>query len=226
MTTVQRVTQILGWVFVVVAVWGAVISGTVMESDPALAPLLLGLFPVNFLHNLVHLLFGIWALRAARSVDDSRTFSVVAGSVFLGLAALGLLIPDGLGALPLGSHDIWLHAVFGLVLVATGVVASARAADTFVEPGRTRTVLPPTLAATMASSPDADLTLPPIEPDWPEGRADPSVPGRATPEEAAAAAPPSAADPVVDEEGPGPETDEPTPGRESPDESAERKDRH
>lgn len=146
MTTVQRVSQILGWVFIVLAIWGAVITGTVMEADPALTPRLWGLFPLNFLHNLVHLLFGIWALRAARSVDDARTFAVVAGATFLVLAVLGLFIPDGVGAMPLGSHDIWLHALLGLVLAATGVAASSHAADAFMEPGRTRTVMPPATA--------------------------------------------------------------------------------
>jgi hypothetical protein len=38
-----------------------------MEADPARAPQLLGLFAVNVLHNVVHVLFGIWGLAASRT---------------------------------------------------------------------------------------------------------------------------------------------------------------
>lgn len=143
MTTVQRVAQVFGWVFVVVAIWGAVITGTSMEADPDLAPRLWGLFPVNFLHNLVHLLLGIWGIRAAGSVDDARTFTVVAGTLYIVLAVLGLFLPDGLGFLPIGGSDIWLHAAAGVALFGTGAAASSAVTATRVAPGRTRTVLPP-----------------------------------------------------------------------------------
>ena len=169
---VQRVAQILGWIFVAIAIWGAVVAGTTMEADPALAPALWGLFPVNFIHNLVHLLFGIWAIRAARSLDDARTFAVVAGIAYIVLAVTGLFAPDGFGALPLGGNDLWLHAALGCGLFVTGVIASTTAIDTPLEPGRTRTVLPPA----SASSPAGTITRPPGEPVRPEATGTPGEP--------------------------------------------------
>lgn len=167
---VQRVAQILGWIFVAIAIWGAVVAGTTMEADPALAPALWGLFPVNFIHNLVHLLFGIWGIRAARSLDDARTFAVVAGIAYIVLAVTGLFAPDGFGALPLGGNDLWLHAILGCGLFVTGVIASTTALDPPLEPGRTRTVLPPT----SASTPEGTITRPIGDPVPPEAPAPPT----------------------------------------------------
>ena len=64
--TVQRVAQIFGWIFVLVALWGFFVSRGSMEAGPD-APAILGLFPVNLLHNLAHLILGVWGIVAARS---------------------------------------------------------------------------------------------------------------------------------------------------------------
>lgn len=36
---------------------------------------LLGIFPINILHNLVHLAVGVWGVAAYRSYDGSRNFA-------------------------------------------------------------------------------------------------------------------------------------------------------
>ena len=94
MTTVQRAAQIFGIVFIVVAIAGFVASGMSMEADPEHAPHLLGLFPVNVLHNVVHLLFGVWGLVASRTFEGSRTYGRVGGVVYLLLAVLGFVSRD------------------------------------------------------------------------------------------------------------------------------------
>ena len=126
MTTVQRVAQILGAVFLLVGLLGFVAGGMSMESDPAEAPHLLGLFPVNVLHNVVHLLFGIWGLIASRTWDGARAYSLVAGGTYLVLAVLGFLVPNTFGLIPIGGNDIWLHALLGAALLGAGVTAGAR----------------------------------------------------------------------------------------------------
>lgn len=124
MTTVQRVAQIFGIVFILVAIYGFTQTGMAnMESDPARAPQLLGLFPVNVLHNAVHLLFGIWGLVASRSFDGARSYARIAGVLYLVLAVLGFVVPNGFGLVPLGGYDVWLHAVLGLVLAGVGFTA-------------------------------------------------------------------------------------------------------
>ena len=118
MTTVQRFAQVFGWVFVLVAVIGFIASMGSMEADPATAPHALGLFPVNLLHNLVHLLFGIWGIAASRSFDASKSYTLIAGVAYLFLAVLGVLTPDFFGIMPLGGNDIWLHVLLGAGLLA------------------------------------------------------------------------------------------------------------
>lgn len=123
MTTVQRVAQIFGVVFVLIAILGFVTSGASMESDPDRAPHLLGLFPVNLVHNLVHLAFGIWGLAASRSFSGATSYARIGGVIYLLLAVLGFVAPNGFGLVPLGGHDIWLHALLGIALAAIGFTA-------------------------------------------------------------------------------------------------------
>lgn len=126
MTTVQRVAQIIGWVFIVIAVLGFFATGFSMEADLARAPRLFGLFPLNFLHNLVHLGFGIWGVWAASTWSSAKSYCQIAGVIYLALTLLGFLIPTTFGLMPIGSHNIWLHALLGVVLVYFGFTARER----------------------------------------------------------------------------------------------------
>jgi len=123
MTTVQRAAQIFGIVFLLVGIAGFFVTGLSMEADPEHAPRLLGLFPVNALHNVVHLLFGVWGLVASRTFEGSRSYGRIGGIVYLLLAVLGFVSPDMFGLVPIGDHDIWLHAVLGIALAAIGFTA-------------------------------------------------------------------------------------------------------
>lgn len=119
-TTVQRVAQIFGWAFVLVALLGFFTSQGSMESDIEMAPRVLGLFPVNLLHNLTHLLFGVWGILAARSFAAARNYCRISGVAYLGLVLLGFIAPEMFGLMPIGSHDIWLHALLGAGLAYFG----------------------------------------------------------------------------------------------------------
>lgn len=123
MTTVQRAAQIFGIVFILVGILGFLASGTSMEHDPQLAPKILGLFPTNLLHNIVHLAFGAWGLVAARTFSGARTYGRVGGIIYLVLAALAFVDPTTFGLIPIGGNDIWLHAVLGIALAAVGFAA-------------------------------------------------------------------------------------------------------
>lgn len=123
MSAIQRVAQVFGIVFIVVAILGFVVSRGSMEADPAFAPKILGLFPVNLLHNLVHLLFGIWGLAAARSFAGAKSFAQIAGGIYVLLAVLGFFIPTTFGLIPIGGNDIWLHALIGIVLLLAAATA-------------------------------------------------------------------------------------------------------
>ena len=121
--SVQRVAQIFGVVFILIAIIGFVTSGMSMESDPEMAAKIFGLFPVNAVHNGVHLGFGIWGVLAARGFESARNYCRIAGVLYALLVVLGLVAPDGFGLVPLGGHDIWLHGLLAGALLAAGFAA-------------------------------------------------------------------------------------------------------
>ncbi len=88
---------------------------------------LLGLFPVNILHNLVHLIIGVWGLMAAATVTSARAFAITVAVIYSLLAVMGIF--SGLhtlfGFVPLFGHDIWLHAATALVAAYFGILAPA-----------------------------------------------------------------------------------------------------
>lgn len=120
---VKKVSQLFGLIFVIIAIMGFVLTGSSMEADVARAPRLLGLFPVNLLHNIVHLAFGLWGLAASRRWGAARTYCRVGGVIYLVLAVVGVVSPSGFGLVPLGGHDVWLHAVLGVALAGAGFMA-------------------------------------------------------------------------------------------------------
>jgi hypothetical protein len=130
MTVVQRVAQIFGIGFLLIALVGFVTAGTSMDPHAMTAPRALGLFPVNTLHNLVHLVFGLWGLLAARGIRASRNYAQVSGVAYILLAVLGFVAPDGFGLLPLGGNDILLHAIIGIPLAIVGFTARDRVVAT------------------------------------------------------------------------------------------------
>lgn len=129
MTTVQRVAQIFGIVFILVAIAGFITPGG-MSMDATNPAMLMGMFPVNLLHNVVHLLFGLWGLAASRSWAGSKQYATVAGAIYLVLAILGFVAPDGFGLVPLGGHDRWLHIVLAAGLLYFGMTAKGDAVAT------------------------------------------------------------------------------------------------
>ena len=134
MTFGQRLAQIWGWGFIVTGIAGFFASGISMTADHELAPRLLGLFPVNLVHNLVHLLFGAWGVAASRSHGASRAYFTGAGVIYLVLAALGYVAPNGFGLVPIGgNNNIGLHVFLALGLLLSRMLAR--------DPGRPATVV-------------------------------------------------------------------------------------
>lgn len=133
-TTVQKLAAVFGVVFILVAIIGFIAPGgmAMQPADPATAAKALGIFPVNLLHNIVHLLFGIWGLAASRSWSGSKSFFTIAGVIYILLAIVGYFSPDGFGLVPLAGADIGLHCVLGIVMLLIGVTAKPVAAATAV----------------------------------------------------------------------------------------------
>jgi hypothetical protein len=90
----------------------------------------LGLFPVNILHNIVHIVFGVWGLVVARgSADALRTYARAVAIVYALLTVLGLIPATNttFGLVPIYGHDVWLHAALAVIAAYFGF-AGPRAA--------------------------------------------------------------------------------------------------
>lgn len=86
--------------------------------------MLLGLFPVNTLHNVVHLLFGLWGLAASRSAGGALTYARGVAIIYAVLTVAGLIpaTQTGFGYVPLYGKDVWLHGAVALVAAYFGWV--------------------------------------------------------------------------------------------------------
>ena len=125
---VRRVAMVFGVVFLLVGILGLVTPGGMsMAANPAPA-MILGMFPVNLLHNLFHIAFGVWGLLAARSFPGAKLYMQTGGVLYIVLAICGWLLPDTFGLLPNGGLDIWLHAALGVVMGYFGFTAKDTAA--------------------------------------------------------------------------------------------------
>jgi hypothetical protein len=79
--------------------------------------LALGLFPVNILHNIVHLLFGLLGLAAAAgTILSARAYARLVAVSYALLVLLGLLpaTQTTFGLIPIWGNDVWLHAALAI----------------------------------------------------------------------------------------------------------------
>jgi hypothetical protein len=118
---------VLGVAFLLAGIAGFVPSPPPPDALPLTIDhyhgLALGLFPVNILHNVVHLLFGVMGLAAARGIG----MSAVGYARFVAVA-YGLLVVLGLlpatqttfGLIPIYGNDVWLHGAIALVAAIVG----------------------------------------------------------------------------------------------------------
>lgn len=87
--------------------------------------LLFDLFPVNILHDLVHILVGLGGIAAAARLGTARIYGQLLFLVFGALTIFGFLpeLNTLWGHLPLSGDDTWLHAATALVSGYFGFVA-------------------------------------------------------------------------------------------------------
>ena len=125
----QTFARIFGIVFLMIGAAGFVPGLTTPHSHPDMTfdaglGLELGLFPVNYAHNAVHVLFGVWGLLAARSMGAASMYGKVVGVSYGLLTILGLIPAAKLwtlfGFVPLYGHDVWLHALLAAVATYYG----------------------------------------------------------------------------------------------------------
>ena len=132
-TDIQRAALLFGIIFLGVGVLGFIPGITSdygrLDVFDDVGAKLLGIFGVNILENLVHLLYGVAGVAAARSWSLSQNYFLAGGAVYIVLWLYGLLIDEQSGAnffgLNMAAH--WLHLVLGLAMVAAGFLLGRRA---------------------------------------------------------------------------------------------------
>lgn len=106
MSLVQRAATVFGAVFILVGILGFI---------PAFTPNghLLGIFEVNGVHNVIHLLSGVAALVLSRTHKNARLYFQVFGVVYGLVTLLGVFYGDNdlLGIVAHNIADIFLHLV-------------------------------------------------------------------------------------------------------------------
>ena len=110
--------QKLAWVFGIVF-----LAVGVLSFIPAVAPggYLLGIFMVDPLHNIVHILSGLLALGAVLAGNHARLYFQVFGVVYAIVAVVGFLQGDTvLGLVTTNAADHLLHLVIAAVALYAG----------------------------------------------------------------------------------------------------------
>lgn len=104
----STIAKVLGVVFVLVGILG-------FFSDP-----LLGLFEVDTVHNIVHIVLGLVLLAMA-----NKKGLLIVGVLYLIVAILGFVMGEGelLGLFHVNTADNWLHLVLAVVLLGSACCA-------------------------------------------------------------------------------------------------------
>jgi hypothetical protein len=128
--TTRNFALILGIAFTVIGIAGFIpglVTQPAASGDVARHTghgLLFGLFPVNWVHNLAHLTFGVWGLVASRALGAAKLYARVVAVAYGVLAVMGFIpgLQTVLGLMPVYGHDIWLHAIIAAAAAYFGFV--------------------------------------------------------------------------------------------------------
>lgn len=135
--TLVNFARIFGIAFLLIGLSGFVPGLSPAHTHPNLAvdagsAMAMGLFPVNILHNLFHLAFGVWGLVASRSAGGARAYGKGVAIIYGLLAIMGLIpVADTtFGLVPIYGNDVWLHALLAAVAGYFGFVHKEATATT------------------------------------------------------------------------------------------------
>ncbi|REJ04502.1 DUF4383 domain-containing protein [Microbacterium bovistercoris] len=124
----RLIAVIFGAVYVLVGLLGFAVTGGVSFLATE-GGLLLGIFMVNPLHNVAHLLIGAALLISGLiSVRAAKATNIVVGAAYLLLGIAGFfLVGTAANILALNTFDHFLHLASALLLLAVGVATDRTA---------------------------------------------------------------------------------------------------
>lgn len=134
-TLVQTMAGLVGLVFLLVGIAGFIpgitshLYGGLHFAGHTSHAQLLHVFQTSWLHNIVHLAFGVVGLAMAATWAGARTYLIGGGIIYLALWLYGLIVGASSSAnfIPLDKADNWLHLVLGLGMVGLGVALTREA---------------------------------------------------------------------------------------------------
>ncbi len=136
MKAAQRFALIIGIFYLTIGILGFIPalvsqSGAMPPSIEKLGVVsgfgyLMGLFPVNTPHNIIHLVTGLLGIVASIALDSSRLFSGQLGIYYTTLTVLGLVPVANtfFGLFPLYGADVFLHGLTGALGIYFGFFAT------------------------------------------------------------------------------------------------------
>ncbi|MGH3694278.1 MAG: DUF4383 domain-containing protein [Pseudonocardiaceae bacterium] len=113
-----------GGVYVLVGLLGFAVTGLSGFASMS-GPMLLGIFMINPLHNIVHVLVGALLIAGGlASITVSKGVNTTVGAVYLLVFVAGLALQgSSANILALNGADHGLHLVSALLLLAVGIGA-------------------------------------------------------------------------------------------------------
>lgn len=129
-TPAQVFALVFGVVYLLVGLVGFAVTGFDGFASESYGEKLL-IFPLNPLHNLVHIAIGGLWLYGAKDHPTSKSVNLVIGVAYLGVFLLGLLgVLKFLAIEDAGSADNYLHLATGLLSVYFGTAGATGPATT------------------------------------------------------------------------------------------------
>jgi hypothetical protein len=132
----QWLALAVGAVYTAIGVAGFFLTGFDGFVEPE-GELLLGIFEINPLHNLVHLVIGLAGLALWMRLDMARWYGWLLVVVYAPVFVYGLFVADTNDAenfLALNQADNWLHAISALAGLAIALWPARR--ETPVDTGQ------------------------------------------------------------------------------------------
>ena len=119
----QLLALVFGVIYTLVAILGFFVADSFAGTGSDEADLL-GIFQVNHLHNIVHLLIGLALIAASKRHETARSANLAIGITYIALAVIGpFLVDTDANIVALNGADHFLHLASGLVLAGVALAA-------------------------------------------------------------------------------------------------------
>lgn len=129
------VLGIVGFIPALVSIPGTAISYVPPEAAHDAYALgfgyILGLFPTNFLHNIVHCAVGLWGIASYLNSISARNFNRAFAVAYALIAIMGVLpiAKTTFGLMPIFGNNVWINALSAFAAAYYGLIIPAKLKD-------------------------------------------------------------------------------------------------